>query len=135
MAPNEECLHHSSPYKGNNKVVFGDGKQLPITHTGSYNLCHNIKLHNVLVVPNLTKKLLSISKLTSDHPVDVLFSQHYFHIQDRVTKQVLAKETCADGLYVLKDGLRAFVADVSNKASFELWHACLGHISFDMISV
>ncbi|KAJ0520969.1 hypothetical protein HanIR_Chr10g0465411 [Helianthus annuus] len=55
--------------------------------------------------------------------------------KDRVTKQVLAKETCADGLYVLKDGLRAFVADVSNKASFELWHACLGHISFDMISV
>lgn len=134
MAPAKECLHHSAPYKGNAKVIFGNGKQLPITHTGTCKLCNNIHLNNVLVVPNLTKKLLSISKLTVEHQVDVLFSQHYFDIQDRNTKQVLARGTCTDGLYVLKNGPQAFVADVSNKASYELWHAHLGHISFDVIS-
>ncbi|KAK1432520.1 hypothetical protein QVD17_09417 [Tagetes erecta] len=134
MTPNQDCLHHSTPYKGNHQVVFGNGKRLPITHIGSSELCDNINLRNVLVVPNLTKKLLSISRLTTDHPVDVLFSQHYFHIQDRKTKQVLARGTCVDGLYVLQNEPQAFVADVSNKASYELWHARLGHVSFDVIS-
>ncbi|KAI3785937.1 hypothetical protein L1987_45063 [Smallanthus sonchifolius] len=135
MAPDQECLHHSTPYKGNNTAVFGNGKHLPITHTGSSKISNNISLHNVLVIPNLTNKLLSISKLTADHPVDVLFSQHFFHIQDRETKQVLARGICKDGLYVLKDEPRAYVAEVSNKASYELWHARLGHVSFDVISL
>lgn len=135
MAPKKEYLHHSTPYTGNDKVTFGNGMQLPITHKGSYKLCDSITLRDVLVVPNLTKKLLSISKLTADHPVDVLFSQHYFNLQDRKTQRVLAKGRCVDGLYVLQDGPKAFVADFSNKASFELWHLRLGHVSFDVISV
>ena len=134
MTPDQECLHHSTPYKGKHQVIFGNGKRLPITHIGSSKLCDNINLRNVLVVPNLTKKLLSISKLTADHPVDVLFSQKNFHIQDRTTKQVLARGTCVDGLYVLQNEPQALVAGVSNKASYELWHARLGHVSFDVIS-
>ncbi|GJV75031.1 retrovirus-related pol polyprotein from transposon TNT 1-94 [Tanacetum coccineum] len=82
------------------------------------------------------EKLLSVSKLTTDHPVDVLFSQPFFYIHDRKTKRVLARGRCEHGLYVLKDEPTAFIATakVIKPASYELWHARLGHVSFDVIS-
>ncbi|GKA77787.1 retrovirus-related pol polyprotein from transposon TNT 1-94 [Tanacetum coccineum] len=57
-------------------------------------------------------------------------------IQDRETKQVIAQGLCEDGLYVLRDTPMALAATVgvSRKASFELWHNRLGHVSFDVIS-
>ncbi|GJW16872.1 retrovirus-related pol polyprotein from transposon TNT 1-94 [Tanacetum coccineum] len=136
MTPACDSLHHSSPYPGNAKVMFGNGKTLPITHTGSTTVSHDIPLRNVLVIPKLNKKLLSVSKLTTDHPVDVLFSQPFFYIHDRKTKRVLARGRCEHGLYVLKDEPTAFIATakVIKPASYELWHARLGHISFDVIS-
>ncbi|GJV88661.1 retrovirus-related pol polyprotein from transposon TNT 1-94 [Tanacetum coccineum] len=131
-----DSLHHSSPYPANAKVMFGNGKTLPITHTGSTTVSHDIPLRNVLVIPKLNKKLLSVSKLTTDHPVDVLFSQPFFYIHDRKTKRVLARGHCEHGLYVLKDEPTAFIATakVIKPASYELWHARLGHVSFDVIS-
>ncbi|GJZ09562.1 retrovirus-related pol polyprotein from transposon TNT 1-94 [Tanacetum coccineum] len=137
MTPNFESLHHSTPYQGNEKVLFGDGKTLHISHKGSSTISNNIPLRNILVVPNLTKKLLSIRKLTSDYPVDVLFSQPFFHNEDRTTKRILASGNCENGLYVLKNEPCAFAATttVSKKDSYELWHARLGHVSFDVISV
>lgn len=81
-------------------------------------------LRDVLVIPNLTKKLLFISKLTTDYPVDVLFPKPFFTIYDRQTKQVLAKGKCENGLYVLKERPQAFVEShgITNQTSYELWH-------------
>ncbi|KAJ0896867.1 putative RNA-directed DNA polymerase [Helianthus annuus] len=59
-------------------VRFGNGHTLPVTNIGTTSLTKNIHLKNVLVVPHLTKRLLSISKLTHDSPVDVLFSNNFF---------------------------------------------------------
>ena len=119
------------------KVFFGNGHQLPVSHIGNSKLNNNLTLRDVLVVPRLTKYLLSISKLTMDHPVDVLFSQPFFYIQDRASKRVIAQGLCEDGLYVLKYDHTALVVSsrVSHKASFELWHSRLGHTSFDVILV
>lgn len=91
-----ECvsLNHSAPC---------EGTRLPVTHTGTSNISNNILLRDVRVVPNAIGKLLFVSKLTMDHPVDVLFSQPFFTIRDRKTKKVLAKGRCENGLYVLKD--------------------------------
>ncbi|GJZ91072.1 zinc finger, CCHC-type containing LTR copia-type gag-polypeptide, partial [Tanacetum coccineum] len=60
-----------------------------------------------------------------------------FHDLDRTTKRILASGNCENGLYVLKNEPCAFAATttVSKKASYELWHARLGHVSFDVISV
>lgn len=90
---------------------------------------------DVLVVPYLTKNLLSISKLTCDNPVDVLFSASLFLIQDRTTKQVIAQGKCDRGLYVLATSPKAYAFFAGSKphASFELWHSRLGHVSFDTI--
>ncbi|GKC18112.1 retrovirus-related pol polyprotein from transposon TNT 1-94, partial [Tanacetum coccineum] len=84
MTPNFESLHHSTPYQGNEKVLFGDGKTLHISHKGSSTISNNIPLWNILV-----------------------------------------NEPCAF----------ASTTTVSKTDSYELWHARLGHVSFDVISV
>lgn len=94
----------------------------------------NLLLRDVLVIPRLIKILLSISKLTLDHPVDFLFYQPFLTIQDRSGKQVIAQGICEDGLYVLRDGPNPLilVPGAPTKASFELWHNRLGHTPFDV---
>ncbi|GJW06274.1 retrovirus-related pol polyprotein from transposon TNT 1-94 [Tanacetum coccineum] len=136
MTSSPDNVSHSAPHSGNMRVFFGNGDALPVSHIGQSMVSNKILLRDVLVIPKLTKNLLSISKLTMDHPVDVLFSQPFFNIQDRETKQVIAQGLCEDGLYVLRDTPMALAATVgvSRKASFELWHNRLGHVSFDVIS-
>lgn len=79
-----------APYSGNMDVLFGNYDKLPISHTSNSMISKNLSLCGVLVVPNLTKNLLSISKLTTDHPVVVHFSRQFFNIQYRARKQVIA---------------------------------------------
>lgn len=76
-------VSQTAPHSGKMKVTFGNGNKLPISHVGNSTVSKNLLLRDVLVIPHLTKNLLSISKLTMDHPIDVLFSQPFFTIQDR----------------------------------------------------
>ncbi|KAJ0864428.1 putative RNA-directed DNA polymerase [Helianthus annuus] len=89
MVPPDTPLNSSAPYSGNERVVFGNGKSLPV-------------------------------------------------IRDRKTKEVLARGRCDNGLYVLDHGQKAFMAEVKSphlRASYEQWHARLGHVSHDIISL
>lgn len=73
-------LDSSSPYNGYDKIIVGNGAKLSISYTGSYTLSHNLSLLDVLVVPHIMKNLLSISKFTSDVPINVLFIADSFEI-------------------------------------------------------
>ncbi|KAK9055823.1 hypothetical protein SSX86_026908 [Deinandra increscens subsp. villosa] len=134
MSGVKHSLFNLKTIPGNSRVTFGNGKSLPVSHKGDTLLHNNIKLNDILVVPNIHKNLLSVSQLTKTNDVDVLFSHPMFYIQDRLTRKVLAQGKCEDGLYVLTNKNKAFVASTSTpKASFEEWHARLGHASFDVI--
>lgn len=89
-APSSNGLNNVSSYPCNTCVTFGNGHSLPVICTGHSNLPHNNKLRDVLVVANLTISLLSMSKLTIDNSVDVLFAQPFFTIQDRKIGRPLA---------------------------------------------
>ncbi|KAJ0726165.1 hypothetical protein HanPI659440_Chr12g0467171 [Helianthus annuus] len=115
MTPFVEDLDDTSSPPSNEFVRFGNGHTLPVTNVGTKSLSNNIHIKNVLVVPHLTKRLLSISKLTHDSPIDVLFSNDFFHIQDRKTKEILAKGTRENGLYVLREGNHAFIVSHPNR--------------------
>ena len=78
-------LDKVEPYHGKDYVMVGNGASLPITHIGTLSPSSNFQLLDVLVVPRLTKNLLSISKLTSDFPLFVTFSHDNFVVQNRVT--------------------------------------------------
>jgi hypothetical protein len=134
-------LDATTPYGGYNKVVVGNGASLPITHTGS--LSHStslgsISLLDVLVVPSLTKKLIFISKLTTDNNCSITFIGSCFTIQDLLTGVVLGTGRCKDGFYVLDRGQKAFLTSLQNKnlrASLKVWHARLGHSSFRIVEI
>ena len=79
------------PYRGKDCVIVGNGAFLPITHTSTLSHSSNFQLLDVLVVPCLTKNLLSISKLTSNFPPSVTFSHDTFVVQNRVTGTAVAK--------------------------------------------
>lgn len=59
-----------SPYDGPDDIIIGDGTVLPITHTGSTLLhtpSHKISFTNVLCVPNIKQKLISISQFCTSN--------------------------------------------------------------------
>lgn len=59
---------------GKDSVIVGNGSALNISHINTSNLSGDVNLLDVLVVSHIKKNLLSISKLTADYPVDVVFS-------------------------------------------------------------
>jgi hypothetical protein len=80
MMPDSTTLTTSEQYVGKDKVIVGNGAPLPITHTGTSQPSPNLKLLDVLLVPHLTKILLSISKLTKDFPLLVTCTYSSFVI-------------------------------------------------------
>jgi hypothetical protein len=60
-------LDVSTVYTGNERVLVGNGQSLPISHKGSVSNIvpqNSLVLSYVLVVPDITKNLISISQLT-----------------------------------------------------------------------
>lgn len=78
-----------------------NGKGLPITHIGdaflifrSLNTKHHhpqIALKDILLVPSITKNLLSISKLTSDH-LSINFVSNICYIKDSLRGVLLQQK-------------------------------------------
>lgn len=66
MTPNADALASTYHNFGNNFVTFGNGQSLPISKIDHTCINNKLPLSQVLVVPHLTKILLSISRLTRD---------------------------------------------------------------------
>ena len=86
MTLNFSHLDRASNYTSNDRVVVGNGASLPITHIGTISPTSSLELLDVLVVPRLTKNLLSISKLTSDFPLAITCTNNFFFIS-RIVKR------------------------------------------------
>jgi len=138
MTPDNSTLEQSTAYTGKECVIVGNGASLPITHTGNISHSPYLKLLDVLVVPHLTKNLLSISKLTNDFPLSVTFANKFFTVQNCLTGKVVATGRRDGGLYVLERGNSAFISVLKNKslhASYDLWHARLGHVNHSILAL
>ncbi|GJR82122.1 retrovirus-related pol polyprotein from transposon RE1 [Tanacetum coccineum] len=105
MTPSLSIMDSASTYSGNDCVLFGNGNASKKSHIGTSSLTPNIDLQDVLVVPNLTKNLLSVSKLTEDSTVDVTFSDNMFVILNRFSMVHLAQGRRKNGLHILERGL------------------------------
>ncbi|KAA8546621.1 hypothetical protein F0562_002640 [Nyssa sinensis] len=98
-------LQSVTPYTKFDGVMVGNGHILPITHIGTATLSSgssSIKLNDVLVVPDIQKDLLSVSKLTSDYPLIFEFNGPGFVLKDRISKQIIAKGWKRKGLYTFE---------------------------------
>ena len=138
MTPDNSTLEQSTAYTGKECVIVGNGASLPITHTSNISHSPDLKLLDVLVVPHLTKNLLSISKLTNDFPLSVTFANNFFTVQNCLTGKVVATGRRDGGLYVLERGNSAFIYVLKNKslhASYDLWHARLKHVNHSILAL
>ena len=94
MTGNAGNLHSLTPYTGNDGVMVGNGNILPITHIGKATVGSgdsSIPLNDVLLVPDIKKDLLSISKLTFDYPLKFEFDGPGFVIKDKITQGIVVR--------------------------------------------
>ena len=67
-------LSMKSDYHGESNLTVGNGNKLPITHidhTKIPSLSSHLYLRNILLVPQIKKSLLSVSRLTGDNKISL----------------------------------------------------------------
>lgn len=101
-------LNTGAPYKGSDKLVVGNRQQLIISHVGdallpthSQNTKH-LYLKYALYVPEITKNLISISKLLSDNEINVEFYNNVCLVEEKNQGRALLEGVAKGGLYQLQ---------------------------------
>lgn len=104
MTGKSNMLRNIRKYSGTDSILIGDGSSLPIVGIGdSFIKQRNITLplRDVLLVPDLTKNLLSISQLTTEFPVSCEFTNGDFCVKERETGEPMITGSRKGDLYVL----------------------------------
>lgn len=91
MTPNANILSHTSfpRYPFPSSIVVGNSSLLSVTSTSAAQLPAYLRLNNILVSPNLTKNLISVSQFTSDHNCSVEFDPAGCSMKDLQTMNVI----------------------------------------------
>lgn len=89
MTNSQSCLSNTMSCTGNDQVMLGDGKFLPIEQTGdaiSDTNSAQFHLNDVLYVPSIKENLISIAKFTKENSVSFEFFPWGYQIKDLETK-------------------------------------------------
>ena len=120
-------MNQKTEYNGSEKLIIGNGQGLCISNIGSshYNFSNgNISLNKILHVPQITKNLLSIARITSDNNAIVEFISHCVFVKDKDSKRVLLRGVLKDGLYkVLIPHVFSNFSGVANNSSMALFNS------------
>ncbi|PKU81867.1 Retrovirus-related Pol polyprotein from transposon TNT 1-94 [Dendrobium catenatum] len=134
MTNNLDSLAPYNTYNGNDTVTIGDGRSIPIAHTGSGILptpASKLVLSRLLHIPSLSYNLISISNLVKDNPISITFDNTGFVFKDRTTNQVILTGPCSNGLYKIPAKQRqippASTALSITRSADTTWHCRLGH--------
>ena len=122
-------LTDSALYQFPDQLQIGNGLGLTIHSICSSSLIsrsHPLKLVNILHVPEIWKKLLSVYRLTNDNSVFVEFHATYCVVKDEETGKPLLWGTVKDGLYLLHQAHPPEV-NIDERTNLNLWHHRLGH--------
>lgn len=124
---------HGEEYPGTDQIQVGDGSSLSITHTSTATLptsSTSFVLDKILVVPQITKNLISVQKFAQDNNVYFEFHNTFFLIKDYL-ENILHKEHSKDGLYCFPQSFQqlTFQTFVGVRVSIFDWHRWLRHAS------
>ncbi|PKU70017.1 Retrovirus-related Pol polyprotein from transposon TNT 1-94 [Dendrobium catenatum] len=126
-------LSQPTLYNGSDAIFLGDGRNIPIAHSGTGILPtpnRKLFLSNLLHVPNISHNLLSISNLVKDNNISITFDPSGFVFKDLTTDQQLLQGPCSGGLYRLpkKSGSpHPHTALQASNTPSSVWHDRLGH--------
>ncbi|KAL9997722.1 putative RNA-directed DNA polymerase [Helianthus debilis subsp. tardiflorus] len=137
--PDRASLHSVSDYGGPEEIVLGNGNTLTITHIGQsvLPLSHgSLSLNDVLCVPRLKNKLISVAKLCKTNHVSVEFFPTHFFVKDlRTGARLMRGENYLDVYYANLPSSPQINAPQINAVSITSlldWHHKLGHPSIQI---
>ncbi|GKD72485.1 ribonuclease H-like domain-containing protein [Tanacetum coccineum] len=115
-----KCLYPS--------VCVGDGKSIPVTNTGhsilpTFN--RPLRLHNVLVTPNIIKNFIYVRQFTRDNNCTVEFDAFGFSVKNFLTRYILLRCDSLGDLYPVTQPSPIPHALLSVNPT--TWHRRLGH--------
>ncbi|KAI0507673.1 hypothetical protein KFK09_013800 [Dendrobium nobile] len=133
MTNSTDNLATSNVYTGTDKVTLGDGRSVPIAHSGTGLLptpSRKLFLSQLLHTP-ISHNLLSISNLVKDNNISIIFDSSGFIFKDLTTNRILLRGPCKDGLYrIAKPVHQTQHTGLSvARTSSSQWHNRLGHPS------
>ena len=100
-------MHVTESFAGTSKLIVGNGAGLSITHLGSAvlkmhetkdNTLSTLKLNDMLLVPQITKNLISISRLTKDNNIVIEFTDKFYFVKDKMKNVVILQSKAEKGL-------------------------------------
>ena len=134
-----------TPCPSNKKIVTADGTFITVAGKGDIPLSQNLMLRDVLHVPKLSAKLLSIHKLTTDLQCLVTFTPTLCKFQDQETGKMIGLAREDNGLYLLMEAREtssiksqlplSLLSESIPSLNKEIWlrHFRLGHPSFSTL--
>ncbi|KAM0957731.1 hypothetical protein ACFX2A_026350 [Malus domestica] len=133
-------LQSPESYNGPEQVYIGDGKGLPITHSGSSSIhtyTHTFDLNNVLHVPDLKQDLISANRFIVDNWCFIHLYHFHFIVKDLTLGNELFKGPVKAGFYPflapsVAGNHHAYIT--CTKASQGIWHQRLGYPSFKILN-
>lgn len=106
VTPDTSNLSNSISLPGFEQVFIGNGQGLSINSVGSMqfllpNYSHiSLTLHNLLLVPHITKNLISVSKFAQDNHFFFEFHPQFCLVKSQASSEILLRGVVgADGLY------------------------------------
>lgn len=146
---NSANFDHATQSYGKEEIIVGNGEKLKIKHTGFIALPsnhQNLNLKNVLHAPQVTKNLISVSKLTADNNVLIEFDSCGCYVKDKNKGRILLIGNLKEALYEFQNPKSKDTGDRSRPCSTQnvnsifssssstdsikrLWHVRLGQLS------
>jgi len=136
MTGNPSMLKNIRNHYGSDSVHIGDDSSISIHGIGDSSITQKNKilpLNDVLLVPDLKKKLLSVSQLTTQFPVNCEFSDIDFCIKERQTGQLVITGWRKGDLYTLSTMPDLYFSNRFRLGPADIWHKCLGHPYFSTL--
>jgi transposase InsO family protein len=136
-------LSLQQPFNGQDTVAVGNGSGLQIQNTGSTFLQtphSKLLLTRVLHCPQAAANLLSINRFCLDNDCFFILTGTYFLIKANRTGKTILKGPSVNGLYPINlqscplNKSNSCIALLGVSASFDIWHARLGHASSAVVS-
>ena len=122
MTNNSWNIRQTSPFEGPDQIVIDNGQGLNISASGHSNFISpfspndKLVLKNMLLVPQITKNLISVSKFAKDNHVFFEFHTNNCFVKSQDSNKILLQgDVGPDGLYQFSN--LQFCSAVSSPAS------------------